>query len=193
MLRLELFSTLQYICIVWSAFDSYKQFSIQFLHQNQVNSPIFENPSIRRVIFLERSIKNEKLHQILALVTTWWWHASSCLPLLHVNSIITQWPEIIINYWLESSYQFYIDCINTIDSRYIAVIRHCRQHNNYNDNTWVRFALTNNTPYLCLTGEIWGVFHELYKAKWLCYTLYRECTVIDIRTTYRACASQWEA
>ena len=37
--------------------------------------------------------------------------------------------------------------------------------NNYNyyDKTSVRFALTNDTPYLALTCELWGVFRELYK------------------------------
>ena len=36
----------------------------------------------------------------------------------------------------------------------------------FNDKTAVRFALTNDTPYLALTGELWGVFRELYKEKW---------------------------
>ena len=32
------------------------------------------------------------------------------------------------------------------------------------------FALTNDTPYLALTGELKGVFRELFKEKWLWYT-----------------------
>ena len=31
---------------------------------------------------------------------------------------------------------------------------------------FVRFALTNDTPYLALTGALWGVFLELYEDKW---------------------------
>ena len=28
------------------------------------------------------------------------------------------------------------------------------------------FALTNSTPYLTLTGKLWGVFRELFEEKW---------------------------
>ena len=31
------------------------------------------------------------------------------------------------------------------------------------------FAFTNDNPYLALTGELWGVFREIFKGKWLRY------------------------
>ena len=31
------------------------------------------------------------------------------------------------------------------------------------------FALANDAPYLALTGELWGVFREFFKEKWLRY------------------------
>ena len=34
-------------------------------------------------------------------------------------------------------------------------------HSNGNDKTSDRFALMNDTLYLALTGELWGVFREL--------------------------------
>ena len=37
------------------------------------------------------------------------------------------------------------------------------RYNNHTDKTSVKFALTNDTPYLALPGELWGVFRELYK------------------------------
>ena len=43
------------------------------------------------------------------------------------------------------------------------------QHKNNNDKTLVRFALMNDTPYLALTGELWGVYLELYRDKRLQY------------------------
>ena len=49
------------------------------------------------------------------------------------------------------------------------------QYNTYSDKTLVRFALTNDTPYLTLTGKLWGAFHELYTEKLVRYiksTLY---------------------
>ena len=45
---------------------------------------------------------------------------------------------------------------------YIYILYDTMMHNNYNDKTSIRFALTNDTPYLVLTGEAWGVFRELY-------------------------------
>ena len=33
----------------------------------------------------------------------------------------------------------------------------------------VIFALTKDTPYLALVGELRGVFHELYEEKWPWY------------------------
>ena len=35
--------------------------------------------------------------------------------------------------------------------------------------TLVRFALTKDTTYLTLTGELSGVFRELYEEKWARY------------------------
>ena len=43
------------------------------------------------------------------------------------------------------------------------MIRYYTQHNILNDKTSVRFALTNDTSYLALTGELWGVIRGLYK------------------------------
>ena len=31
---------------------------------------------------------------------------------------------------------------------------------------WPGFVFVNDTPYLALTGELWGVFHEIFKEKW---------------------------
>ena len=52
---------------------------------------------------------------------------------------------------------------------YIYVIHQCTQHKNDNDKTSVRFALTNDNSYLALSGQLWGVFRELYEEKWLQY------------------------
>ena len=43
------------------------------------------------------------------------------------------------------------------------------QHNNHNDETSVRFALTKDTPYLAITGKLWDVFRKLFDEKWLRY------------------------
>ena len=56
------------------------------------------------------------------------------------------------------------------------MIRQCRQRNNHNDKTSVRFALTNATPYHALTDDIWGIFRELYKEK--LPPIYRERTIL---------------
>ena len=54
----------------------------------------------------------------------------------------------------------------TLNISRLHMIRLCTQHNNYNDKTSVKFTLMNDTPYLVLTGEFWGVFSELCEDKW---------------------------
>ena len=57
----------------------------------------------------------------------------------------------------------------------------CIEHNNYNDKTSATYALTNDTPYLALTGEIWRAFRELYKEKWPRYSesaLYKDRMIV---------------
>ena len=77
---------------------------------------------------------------------------------------------------------------------YIAVIYntmvHATQHlecQNFGPN----FALRNDTLYLILTDELWGVFHVLFQRKWLRYiesTLYSEQQMMDDR---QWAASTW--
>ena len=31
------------------------------------------------------------------------------------------------------------------------------------------FELTKDTPYLALSGELWGVFYEYFNRNWSCY------------------------
>ena len=60
---------------------------------------------------------------------------------------------------------------NTIEARYIAVLYNTEGggggggHSTAITMTQLRsdFALTNDTPYLALTGELWDVFHKLLK------------------------------
>ena len=71
-----------------------------------------------------------------------------------------------------------INCLRTGTRRYI---RKCMQLDCHfvSGSMWLdisrlymnsaRFALTNDTPWLALTGERWGVFRELYKEKWPWY------------------------
>ena len=62
------------------------------------------------------------------------------------------------------------------------MMHYCGEHNDYNDNISVRFALTNDTPYLALSGEIWGIFRELTEEKWPRYiesALYMEVCISD--------------
>ena len=68
-----------------------------------------------------------------------------------------------------------------MDAWYIAVIYNTivnTAQKNYNKTSVRSIALTNDTPYLALTGELWDVFREFYQEKWpryiesaLCYQL----------------------
>ena len=58
-----------------------------------------------------------------------------------------------------------------------CMIWECTQHNNYNEKTSVGFSLTNDTPYLVRTNELWGVWRELNMLyKWQITTIYRQTT-----------------
>ena len=56
--------------------------------------------------------------------------------------------------------------VYTLDSRYIAVIYNTVIYTEQ-QFTMIQlppdFAFTNDTPYLALTGELWGVFREILK------------------------------
>ena len=72
--------------------------------------------------------------------------------------------------WLHA----YVPKLSTIDSQYIAVIynstlRTVQQLQS--DNIQSDLALMIDTPYRALTGELWGVFRELFEEKWLWYIL----------------------
>ena len=86
---------------------------------------------------------------------------------------------------------------NTIDSR-LYMIWQCTPHNNYNDKTSVRFACTKDTPYVALTGELWGVYRELYEEKWPRYiesALYYKCThlfkSVGNFQAHKGCLCRW--
>ena len=53
----------------------------------------------------------------------------------------------------------------TLDSRYIADIYNTIWHRASvtTIQLWPDFAFTNETPYLVLTGELWGVFRNMFK------------------------------
>ena len=72
---------------------------------------------------------------------------------------IILWCLKLIIYW-----DLILLWLSITDFWYIVVIYYTilQTNKNYDDKTFVKFALMNDTPYPALTGELWGVFRELY-------------------------------